>query len=47
MEGMSKKDLVGVAQWTECWGANERVTGLISSLGHMPGLQARFQAGGM
>ena len=41
------KALAGVAQWIECWPANERVTGLIPSqgtcLGCRPGslLEAR------
>ena len=33
--------LVGVAQWIECWPANQRATGSIPSLGHMPGFWAR------
>ena len=39
--------LAGVAQWVECQPANQRVAGLIPSLGYMPGLQARFSVGGM
>ena len=38
--------LAGVAQWIKCWPANQRVTGLISSLRHMPGLQSRSPVGG-
>ena len=38
--------LACVAQWTECWPVNQRVAGLIPSLGHMPGLQARSPVGG-
>ena len=38
--------LIGVAQWTECWSVNQRVTGSIASLGHVPGLQARSPVGG-
>ena len=38
--------LAGVAQWIECWPANQRVTGLIPSLGHIRGLQARSPVGG-
>ena len=30
--------LAGVAQWIERHPANQRVTGLIPSVGHMPGL---------
>ena len=33
--------LAGVAQWLECRPVNQRVTSLIPSLGHMPGLWAR------
>ena len=33
--------LAGVAQWIECQPVNQRDTGWIPSLGHMPGLQAR------
>ena len=36
-----------MAQWIECLPANHRVTGLIPSLGHMPGLRARFPVGGV
>ena len=32
--------LAGVAQWIECQRANQKVTGSIPNLGHMPGLQA-------
>ena len=39
--------LAGVAQWIECQTENQRVTGLIPNLRHMPGLQARFPVGGM
>ena len=38
--------LAGVAQWTACQPLNQRVTGLIPSLGHMPGLWARSPVGG-
>ena len=38
--------LAGVTQWIDCWHANQRVTGSIPSLGHMPGLQARSPVGG-
>ena len=30
----------------ECWSVNQRVTGLIPSLRHMPGLRARSSVGG-
>ena len=33
-----RQALAGVAQWTECWPVNQRVTSLIFSQGHMPGL---------
>ena len=39
--------LAGVAQYIECWPANQRVTGLIPSLGHMPGLWAMSPVRGM
>ena len=39
--------LAGVAQWIECQPVNQRIAGSILSLGHMPGLQARFQVGGV
>ena len=42
----AKLALVGVAQWTECWPAKQRVSSLIPSLGHMPGLWARSPVGG-
>ena len=39
--------LTGVrAQWTEHQPANQRVTGSIPSVGHMPGLGARSPVGG-
>ena len=38
--------LAGVAQWIECQPVNQRVTGSIPNLGHMPGLQARSTVGG-
>ena len=38
--------LAGVAQWIECWPENQRVSGSISSLGHMPGLKPRSPLGG-
>ena len=34
--------LAGVAQWMECWPANQSVPGLIPGLGHMPGLRAGY-----
>ena len=37
----------GVAQWTECRPANQRVTGWIPSLGNMPGVQAMSPVGGV
>ena len=37
--------LANVAQWIECQPANQRVTSLIPSLGHMPGLRARSPVG--
>ena len=37
--------LAGVAQCIECRSAKQRVTGSIPSLGHMPGLWARFPVG--
>ena len=37
--------LAGVAQWIECRPENQRVAGLIPSLGHMPGLLARSPVG--
>ena len=40
------KALAGVAQWAECRPMNQRVTGSIPSLGHMPGLQAMSPVGG-
>ena len=39
--------LAGVAQWIECQPANQRVTGSIPSLGHMPGLRVRSSVEGM
>ena len=39
--------LAGVAQWIEYWPANQRVTGLIPSPGHTPGLQASSPVGDM
>ena len=38
--------LADVAQWIECWTANQRVTSSIPSLGHMFGLQASSPIGG-
>ena len=38
--------LAGVAQWIECWPANQRVQ-LDSQSGHMPGLWARSPVGGV
>ena len=43
---MAKFALAGVAQWIECQPVNQKVTGSIPSLGHMPGLQARSPVGG-
>ena len=37
--------LADVAQWIERQPVNQRVTSLIPSLGHMPGLQARSPVG--
>ena len=42
----NKTALAGVAQWIECWPANQSVAGSIPSLGHMSGLQARSPVGG-
>ena len=42
----NNRALAGVAQWIERRSSNQRVTGSISSLGHMPGLQARSPVGG-
>ena len=39
--------LAGVAQWIERWPGNQRVTGSIPSLGHMPGLWARSPVWGV
>ena len=39
--------LAGVAQWIEHWPANQRATGSIPSLGHMPGLRARSPVRGV
>ena len=39
--------LAGVAQWTECRPASQRVAGSIPSVGHMPGLWARSPVGVM
>ena len=41
-----KPALAGVALGIECWPWNQRVVGLIPSLRHLPGLQARFPLGG-
>ena len=38
--------LADVAQWIECRLVNQRVLGLIPSLGHMPGLWAKYPVGG-
>ena len=38
--------LAGVDQWSECQPANQRVAGLIPSLGHMPELQVSSTVGG-
>ena len=38
--------LAGVAQWTQCQLANQRVTSSIPSQGHMPGLPTRSPARG-
>ena len=39
--------LAAVAQWIERWPANQKVTGLIPSQGHMPGLLTRSLVGGV
>ena len=39
--------LAAVAQWIEHWLGNPRVTGLIPSLEHTPGFQARYPVGGV
>ena len=49
-EGAKQKTyiaLADVAQWFEGWPVNQWVTGLISSLGHVPALQARSPEGGV
>ena len=38
--------MAGMAQWVECQPVNLGVAGSTPSLGHMPGLQARFPVGG-
>ena len=38
---LKKSGLAGVAQWIELWPLNQKVTGSIPSVGHMPGLQAK------
>ena len=38
--------MADLAQWIEWQPANQRVTGLIPSLGNVPGLQARSPVGG-
>ena len=43
---LKKSGLAGVAQWIELWPLNQKVTGSIPSVGHMPGLQARSPVGG-
>ena len=43
---MTSEALASMAQWIECPPANQRVAGLIPSLGHMPGLQAKSPVGG-
>ena len=43
---IQERALASVAQWIECQPENQRVAGLIPSLGHMPGLQARSSVGG-
>ena len=47
-EGHNYKSIVltGVAQWVEHQPVNQRITGSIPSLGHMPGLQVRSPVGG-
>ena len=48
-ESLSKEyhdgDMVGVAQWTECWPVNQRIAGLIPTwgtcLGYRPGSPVR------
>ena len=41
--------LAGMAQWTECWPVNQRVTGSIPSQesGHMSAFQIRSPVGGV
>ena len=39
--------LADMAQGIEYWPANQRVTGSIPSLGHMPGLLSRSPVGGV
>ena len=41
------KALAGVAQWIKRCSENQRVSGLIPSLGRMPGLRAKSPFGGM
>ena len=38
--------LASVAQWIECWPANQRAAGLIPSFVNKPGLWAISSAGG-
>ena len=38
--------LAGIAQWIEHQPVNQRVTGWIPSLEHMPGLRAKSPVGG-
>ena len=38
--------LAGVTQWIECQPVNQRVSGLIPSPGHVPGLWVRSPVGG-
>ena len=47
VENDKESALAGVAQWIECQPVNQRVTGSIPSLGHMPGLQARSTVEGV
>ena len=47
LELMKYGALADVAQWLEYGPANQRVTGSIPSLRHMPGLRARSPVGGV
>ena len=43
---MANEALVGIAQWIELGPKGQKVAGLIPSIGHMLGLQARSPVGG-